>query len=277
MAQTGRFREGLDKFYTAAVVAKQCVDLVKQNCQINKSHDIVIEPSAGNGSFIRYLKPLTRKNVFIDIAPESPEVQAGNFFQFDASGLQEEGSRLIVIGNPPFGRQASLAVRFIKHAASFADVIAFILPRSFMKDSMKAKVPRNFHLVHQWLVPNNAFVINNTTPHDVPCVFQIWERRDEQRSIPPPPVPEGYRFVPKTEPHQIAIRRIGVYAGRVLTDTLSCSTQSHYFIAFDPGVLTAARLETLGEITYETRDHTVGARSISKPDVIRKLNEVLER
>ena len=48
-------------------------------------------------------------------------------------------SNLHFIGNPPFGRQSSLAKKFIKHICSCdkTKTIAFILPKSFKKDSLK--------------------------------------------------------------------------------------------------------------------------------------------
>ena len=48
--------------------------------------------------------------------------------------------KIHVIGNPPFGRQSSLAIKFIKKSCSFSDTISFILPKSFKKDSMKKSI-----------------------------------------------------------------------------------------------------------------------------------------
>ena len=58
-------------------------------------------------------------------------------------------NKIHVIGNPPFGRQSSLAIKFIRHSAKFCNTISFILPKSFKKDSMRNKVPLDFHLIHE--------------------------------------------------------------------------------------------------------------------------------
>lgn len=60
------------------------------------------------------------------------------------------------------------------------NALAFILPRSFMKPSMYGCIPLNFHLVKQVELPKNSFEVNKEE-YDVPCVFQIWEKRDVSR------------------------------------------------------------------------------------------------
>jgi hypothetical protein len=45
-----------------------------------------------------------------------------------------------IIGNPPFGRQSSTAIKFIKKSCLFCNSLSFILPKSFKKDSLKNKV-----------------------------------------------------------------------------------------------------------------------------------------
>jgi len=39
-----------------------------------------------------------------------------------------------VIGNPPFGYRACLALAFVNHAARFADYIVMILPMGFQSN-----------------------------------------------------------------------------------------------------------------------------------------------
>ena len=46
-----------------------------------------------------------------------------------------------IIGNPPFGRQSSLAIKFIKKSCEFCDTLSFILPKSFKKESLKKHFP----------------------------------------------------------------------------------------------------------------------------------------
>ena len=59
--------EGIDKFYTIPQCSKKCIDKVCEMYDI-KQWDLIIEPSAGNGSF---LNQIPSDNVIgIDILPE---------------------------------------------------------------------------------------------------------------------------------------------------------------------------------------------------------------
>ena len=84
--------------------------------------------------------------------------------------------RIHCIGNPPFGRQASLARKFIKKCSLFCNTIAFILPRSFKKESYQKAFPLDFHLIKQYDLDQDSFVILEKgieKIHRVPCIFQI--------------------------------------------------------------------------------------------------------
>jgi hypothetical protein len=178
-----------------------------------------------------------------------------------------------VVGNPPFGRQSTTAIKFITKACSFADLIAFILPRSFKKPSMSRMFPPNFHLLSSIDLPADSFTVASQD-YAVPCVFQIYERRDYTRIETTKPEPIGFRFVKKTEPHDCAVRRIGVYAGAVSLDTESKSIQSHYFIKFDNVDLIRV-VEELEKINFSF-DNTVGPRSLSKGEIVLEFNRVLQ-
>ena len=98
-------------------------------------------------------------------------MKAIDFLKLDY--LKFSNKNVHIVGNPPFGRQSSLAIKFIRYSALFSKSISFILPKSFKKDSLQNKVPLNFHLLCQVDLPKNSFLVNEKE-HDVPCVFQIW-------------------------------------------------------------------------------------------------------
>ena len=120
------------------------------------------------------------------------------------------------IGNPPFGRQSSIAIKFIKAITGYDKTksLAFILPKSFKKNSMKKHFPLNYHLEHQEDVEKDGFTVEGTSI-DVPCVFQIWVKKDYEREKPVKLEPKGYKFTKKTQ-GRWALRRVGVYAGKIL-------------------------------------------------------------
>lgn len=137
LQKTGLKRETIDKFYTAHFIVKKCIDLVKKYIYIQKD-DVCIEPSAGNGSFMNGIKTLFKNYKFYDLKPENDEIIEQNYLEFNYNTIiKKPTSKIHIIGNPPFGRQSSLAIKFIKKSCEYCDSISFILPRSFKKNSLK--------------------------------------------------------------------------------------------------------------------------------------------
>ena len=172
MAQdTGKFRKNTkDQYYTRKSVADRCIAALLARVPDPISYQW-IEPSAGTGVFLKGL-PVDFDKVGIDLEPAGPHILEGDFLEWAPTSSKKR----IVFGNPPFGRQGCLAKAFIKHAATVADVIAFILPRSFVKPSMSRAFPLAFHCDWSEDVAKDAFEVNGTA-YDVPCVFQIWTKR----------------------------------------------------------------------------------------------------
>ena len=61
------------KYYTKTGLIGSLFEIIELHLPI-KSDDLIIEPSAGNGSFINSIKKLNCSNIFYDIAPEHPEI-----------------------------------------------------------------------------------------------------------------------------------------------------------------------------------------------------------
>jgi hypothetical protein len=276
-SSTGLRRGGNEKFYTRDAIAQQCVaDLVKV-VTIDPDKDLLLEPSAGSGAFLPHLEQLANCLIALDIEPESNDVLRQDFLAWDGTELQlPRGGRIITVGNPPFGQQASLAFRFIKHAAKFSEFIAFILPRSFMKPSMQARVPLEFHLVHQRELDLNAFTIDDR-PHYVPCVFQIWQRHTQLRPRAVLQAPTRFTFTTREAPHHFALRRVGVNAGTITAYPGSgqCSCQTHYFICLLQTTNIPDIIRRLQVCEFKESQNTVGIKSISKREVVECYDNVL--
>ena len=124
----------MDKFYTRKKIVKKILKYVKKNIDIDYELDLIIEPSAGNGSFIKGIKKMSKHYILLDIIPENEKIKQCDFLEWFINDKKRKKYRKIhVVGNPPFGKQSSLAKKFIKHATLFCDSISFILPRSFKK------------------------------------------------------------------------------------------------------------------------------------------------
>jgi predicted RNA methylase len=179
----------------------------------------------------------------------------------------------VVIGNPPFGRQSSLAKKFIKKSCDFADIIAFILPRSFSKPSMFSAFDTKFHCILTEELDTNSFIVNDAE-YDVPCVFQIWQKKDTDRVETEKISPVGFSYVKDTESYDIVVRRVGVYAGRCYKASQeSYSKQSHYFIKLPPKAKTDKIVEAMNK--HEFPSNTVGPRSLSKHEINSVMNSIV--
>lgn len=268
----GLCRNTIDKFYTKSNIAKLCTNALKKHIKINAA-DLIIEPSAGNGAFIGELKRLTCEHRFYDIEPDHEEIIKQDFLLYDHSAERENYSKIHVIGNPPFGRQSSAAIRFIKKSCEFCDDCSFILPKSFKKNSLKKAFPLNFHLVYEIDLPSNSFLVDGVE-HDVPCVFQIWEKRETNRHQDEKLEPINFQFVKKNENPDVSFRRVGVNAGKIDEIVKGKSIESHYFIKFTNGKSVVDNIEQLSTIVYDF-NNTVGPKSISKQELIKYWSEIL--
>ena len=269
----GLNRNTIDKYYTKDIVVELCLNLVKKYIQIN-TDDLIVEPSAGNGSFITGIKSLTSNFIFYDLEPDNDEIIKQDYLLYDYSIIKNTFSKIHVIGNPPFGRQSSLAIKFIKKSCEFCDSVSFILPKSFKKDSLKKTFPLNFHIIFEIDLPDKSFLVDGVE-HNVPCVFQIWEKKNLNRIVNEKLEPNNFIFVEKTENPDISFRRVGVNAGIIDEKIDEKSIQSHYFIKFTNKKSTHDNIYKLSTINYDF-NNTVGPKSISKQELIFKFNPLLE-
>ena len=267
----GLNRNTIDKYYTKDNVVDLCLNNVKKYIQLS-SNDLIIEPSAGNGSFIKGIKILTNNWRFYDLEPDNDEIIKQDYLLYDYIN-DKSISKIHVIGNPPFGRQSSLAIKFIKKSCQFCDSVSFILPKSFKKDSLKKTFPLNFHLIFEMDLPDKSFLVDGEE-HDVPCIFQIWKKETTNRIVTAKLEPLHFMFVGKTDNPHISFRRVGVNAGTIDEKIDEKSIQSHYFIKFINGKSTRDNVDKLSTITYAF-NNTVGPRSISKQELIKEFNPML--
>lgn len=262
-------KEYLDKYYTNPDVAMTCCNHFRKYINIDYNRDCIVEPSAGSGSFIISINKLCKNSIFIDIYPESPSIIKMNYLKIFPN--TKDFKKIHVIGNPPFGFKASMAIKFIKHSCTFCDTFSFILPKSFDKYSMKNTVPKNFHLVFSFILPENSFY-SNDKPYNIPCVFQIWEKRTYERSRPKKIIPTNYTFLPTCKNADFAIRRVGYYAGNVFVSKLCTKNiNTHYFIKLNNKI----NISKISNIRMKSTNNVSGPKSISKRDIVKHLNKIL--
>jgi len=268
----GLKRNTIDKYYTKDIVVELCLNLVQKYIQINED-DLIIEPSAGNGSFITGIKSLSSNFRFYDLEPDNDEIIKQDYLLYDYISIRDTFNKIHVIGNPPFGRQSSLAIKFIKKSCEFCDSISFILPKSFKKDSLKKIFPLSFHLIFETDLPDKSFLVDGVE-HNVETIFQIWKKTNILRTKIKQEEPLNFMFVKKSETPDISFRRVGVNAGIIDINIDNKSIQSHYFIKFKNNNSINDNIDLLKSIQFN-HNNTVGPRSISKQELIKEFNKYI--
>jgi hypothetical protein len=321
--QTGLNRDTIDKFYTKKNIASLCIDYVNKYLNIS-DNSIIIEPSAGNGSFSNILNKIYKNVISYDIDPGINgdgynNIIKQDYLEIDLSIINNDINKKIrgtpvqapgtasressikkdnniiykdtdihIIGNPPFGRQSSLAKKFIKKSSSFCSSISFILPKSFKKSTMKKSFPMNFHLLFEIDLPDYSFEINykneeknnlessySKKEYNVPCIFQIWIKKNIDRLDENIIDSKYFKFVKKYEKPDFSLRRVGINAGKIDFD-IDKNEQSHYFIRLNECIdknnfINKYKLIQKNIIT----NNTVGPKSINKQEFIKYTNEIV--
>lgn len=257
----------LDKFYTVPAIAKHCIDTINELVPL-EGFDLVIEPSAGNGSFFNLIDHCNK--VGMDLSPEAENIIKCDFFDYSPSNPSQ---RILVIGNPPFGRVSSLAIRFFNHAARWADVVAFIIPKSFRKTSIQNRLCLEFHLIRDDDIPNKpcSFI----PALGVKCCFQIWVRREKKRElITLPETHNDWEFVSGPNEADFALRRVGSKCGEIKTKLENLSKNWHWIKSNIP---VKSLIERFEKLDYSDSENTARQNSIGKKELIQLYNSSYER
>jgi hypothetical protein len=270
MATATTRQEGLDKFYTVPSVAKECLQVLAEKFSW-ESWDFVLEPSAGNGSF--FLQIPTPKKLGIDLAPEHSQLRTQDFFTF----VPSLSGRILVVGNPPFGKVSSLAVKFFNHAATFASVIAFIVPRTFRRRSVQNKLDTSFHLIHDVEIPLEPCAFS--PPMMAKCCFQIWQKSEQKRLIKELPLvhphwtflsygpldTQGQPTPPQTA--DFAVRAYGGSCGEIVVNNLqTLRPKSWHWIKalIDKDIL----MQRFQSLDYSISQDTARQNSIGRAELV---------
>lgn len=167
--------QSLDQFYTKPEIANACWEYFKDILpSLNRSiRDMYfVEPSAGTGTFYNLL-PHDRR-LGLDVNPKCEDIIHQDFFTL--TELSYDRNQTVVIGNPPFGRQGKMAIAFFNHAASLADIVAFIVPVNFRKYIVHKQLDEGMRFIGKLELPREAFYIDENILFAVNTEFQIWTR-----------------------------------------------------------------------------------------------------
>ena len=184
-----------DQFFTPVKTAQYCFEKfcekIKDFGETEKDF-VFIEPSAGDGSFLKVLP--NDRTIAMDIESTNPDILEQDYLDwnpplensiFEKNGVKKfqvepnfaKGGRYVVFGNPPFGLRGHLALRFINHSSDFAEYVCFILPQLFESDGkgVPRKRVKGFNLIHSEKLETN-FYEPNKNELTINTIFQIWSK-----------------------------------------------------------------------------------------------------
>lgn len=265
-----------DQYYTNSSYAVECYSMlikVMNDHGFNDSAMHFFEPCAGTGSFFLLMPENNRTGM--DLEPKCSgngmNITPQDFLKY--KGRMENG---VVLSNPPFGKNSSLAVKFFYHCASLgAEIIAFVIPRTFRKDSIKNKLiaPNvkglsfGYELIHDETTPDNSFTLGEDGAYDVSCCFQIWKRVKSRGNKTQRTHDNDYfSFCKKSEEPDFSVRRVGGKAGKLL-DGFDHKEPSTYFIKSKINELDLLKNALLNLDLSEQASNTVGMLSVTKFDI----------
>ena len=286
-----------DQFFTTDQIAKSCVDILQGELLFPISKfDVVLEPSCGQGAFVKALP--SDNLIYMDIDAADDNIQ-NDFLTTDVMNLQRclhslqstPRQTCLTVGNPPFGKNSTVAIQFFNRATLFSDVIAFIVPKTFCKSSTKDRLDRAFFLIKETEIKPDSFIFAGKITN-VPCVFQIWchhasvsmvhtniklpddKLRELTRRLSDT---DDFKFVKVNESPDLIIRRVGVLAGRIYTTDLhKWITPNHYFIQVrdrDRVAEITQRLISLNLESLPSKFAVAGMPSISITELCMEYNK----
>lgn len=266
----------LDQFFTKEEIAVQCVKEVNSIYPIDQ-FDLTIEPSAGTGSFVKALPPNNKVAIEIDpdLCAANPTYICKSFFDYEPAN----GGKVLVIGNPPFGTQNKLSVDFFNHAAKFADVIAFIIPKTWNKQSIHNRLHKRFILIKSVDLSEDCFYGDKAT--NVKCCFQIWKRSltdrvKEEKHI----AHKDWKFLSYVKTTKdlfppdgadFVVLAYGSNPGQVSTDLYEWRPKSVHFIKSKIGK--KKLMERFSTLDYSCANNSARQSSLCKADLVRLYSE----
>lgn len=258
---------GLDKFYTQQEIATECIQLVPEL----DSYDLIIEPSAGTGSFSSQIKNC----LAYDLEPAASNIEQKDWL----STKPFSANHVLVIGNPPFGPRSSVAKQFIKHSQKIgAETIAFILPDTFSKLTNQSKTlfPENWSLIIEHKLTNCNFKLENGNDYYVPCSFYIWTKRPSSINLRQIKLTENkdFSFLPRGS--EDADFSINGNSGKVKNiNEITNSKAEHYIKAKDKSI--EELKEIFSHLNYTTLSSVNGGNYwLGQQDILKAYNNYIK-
>ena len=259
-----------DAYYTKNIISIQLIYYLSTLYNLN-DFNYIIEPSSGNGAFSNHLDKYNL--IAIDINPKQDYMFKSDFLTYDLEFLK--GKYNLFIGNPPFSFK--LLNKFLKKICKYADVIAMVLPITFINNNRLRLIPLKYHLIKSFNLPYNSFEDENGNNFDYNTSFFIFEKRSYNR---PSIIREGtelyYKFVKSYEKWDYMIFRVGSKTTKIFKfENNKKYNKYHFYIKLNDDVDKNKFLEVYNNIDFSKFiNNTTSFKSIPKYILIDKLNDI---
>lgn len=264
----------LDQFYTKPEIALSLYAKLQTLINIS-NYEYIIEPSAGKGAFFNLLPE--EQKIGIDLDPKCLDVIEMDFLEYEPPN-----GNICFIGNPPFGKNSSLAIQFFNRCAKYGSIIAFIIPRTFKRISVQNQLDLNFHLIHSEDLDMKPCCFDPKM--DAKCCFQVWEKRTEKREkVILPKTHSDFHFLklgpldanrqptPPAGAH-FAMKAYGSNCGAIIEDELeNLRPKSWHWIVSNIDL--ELLKERFAELDYSLSKDTVRQDSIGQQEVIKLYSD----
>lgn len=283
-------KDTYDRFYTNQDEAYELVCyMLKKHPEYLDDDYLLVEPSAGTGSFVKALESAGIKNILAyDLVPANIKVCNTSIAKHDFMTISSKDlalhehlydkEHIIFIGNPPFGVQGNLSIAFVNHCLELGNAVWFILPPTFKKMSYLKKIPHGI-IQDNHEVENDCYTLPDASTRTVPSSFIEFiyvKTKPKQPSLHDYEEKLPFSFCKKSEA-DFSIRRVGGNAGKASLKT-DVSEQSNYFMRLKTHDADDAEniIQKINQTSFPSRDWSVGPRSISKLELIQELSEAFK-
>ena len=88
--------------------------------------------------------------------------------------INKKYKKVLIVGNPPFGKNNYLSLKFLKYSFKFNNVntIAFILPNVYKKHTKQRIIPNNWYINKIISLDKYSFILGDIEKN-IPCSFFI--------------------------------------------------------------------------------------------------------
>lgn len=261
----------LDQFYTKDIIAEYCYKKITEYVKIDE-YDIILEPSAGKGAFFKLFP--SNKRVGIDLEPKYDKIIKQDFFNYK----YDKNKKYVTIGNPPFGKNCSIAVKFFNQAAIFSEVICFIIPRTFKRISIQNQLNLSFNLIYTEDLPVSPCCFEPKM--SAKCCLQIWKKGDVRSIIKYEKKHDDFEFVPfgdkdknnqptvpRLDKVDFALKAYGSNCGEICLDIKYLRPKSWHFIK-SKNIESSILIERFKSLDYSLSKDSCRQDSLGKMELI---------